>query len=60
MFIWRPEFAEDPEFEDVIDVESRIVPEEEVVKKQRKKAGLVLEPSVNNEALAADASVNLP
>lgn len=64
LFIYQAAFAERDDFEEVIDVESRVVEDKPVAapapKKTRAKAGLVEAPAVDNEALAADASHNLP
>lgn len=53
MYVWRPEFAEDADFEEIIDVESREVPTP--ARAKLKKAVIV-----DDEALFADASHNLP
>lgn len=53
LYIWQHAYAEREDFEEVIDVESREVPEP---KPKRKKS----EPVVDEAAIAADASRNLP
>lgn len=57
LFIYQAAFADNPEFEEVIDVESRVVPEEEVAEKaksSRKKPVETVTPRSVEEQVSAD------
>lgn len=54
LYIWQYAFAEREDFEEVIDVEAKEVPEPP--KTKRAKAA----PVIDEAAIAADASRNLP
>ena len=55
LFIYQAAFAESPEFEEVIDVESRVIPDPEPAPKpSRKKAVETVEPRSVEEQVSAD------
>jgi len=57
LYVYQPVYAQRPDFEEVIDVESRVVPEAEVIARRKPKAKV---EAVDNEALSEEASRNLP
>lgn len=57
MYVYQPVFAMRPDFEEIIDVESRVVPEAEAVARRKPKPKV---ESVNAEVLSEEASRNLP
>jgi hypothetical protein len=57
LYIWQHAFAERDDFEEVIDVEAKEVPEPP---KSRKRKGVDGAVEVDEAAIAADASRNLP
>lgn len=60
LYVYQPVFATRPDFEEIFDVESRVVPEAEVeAAKPKRKPKPVVEPT-DEAQISADASRNLP
>jgi hypothetical protein len=57
LYVYQPVYAQRSDFEEVIDVESRVIPEPEVVTRRKPKPKV---EAVDNEALSEEASRNLP